>query len=537
MTSITSTLGSGSGIDTTALVEQLATAAKAPREKLVAARETANTARISSLATVSNSLASFSTALNTLVAGGTLSTQPSSSDSAVLTATAQAGARIGDLAASIEVTQLATAQTLSSARVATADTTAIGQGSLTLATADGSFTIAIGAANDSLSGLARAINASNSGVTASIVTDSGGARLSLKGATGAAAAFTLTPDSGADPGLSAFAYPASGGAGMTLAQSAQDAVLKLDGVSVTRASNTIDDLVPGITLALKGAKPGSTVALGATRPTAALTQAVTDVVDAFNELIKVLNEQTAAATSTESAGSLRNETAIRDMRRQLSRLTSTVLNSGGGPKTLAEIGVSTNRDGTLSLSTTALSSAIAADPDGVEAMFNPGQHSDNPLVKITSPMGRAKAGTYALSGITAQTSTSSAAGSIAGKPAVTTGGSLVASYASSASGLTIQPLGDVASATITVDPGIAGALSAIKDLLLSDSGTLATAKSRYTKEATAITAARTAITDQDTTYRARLTKSFAAMDSRVSAYKATQSFLEQQVKVWTNSND
>ncbi|WCT72912.1 flagellar filament capping protein FliD [Sphingomonas naphthae] len=536
MTSIASTLGIGSGIDTKSLIDQLATAAKDPKEKVIAARETANTAKVSALATVSNGITNFSTALNSLISGGTLRTQPTVSDTSVLGATAQAGARIGDLSANLVVTKLATAQSIVSSPAAAA-TTAIGQGDMTLTVGTTNYTITVGDTNDSLTGLANAINAKNSGVTASIITDANGARLMLKGQTGADNAFTLTPADGAADGLKAFAYPAGADAGMTLAQSAGDAALKLDGVTVTRPSNTIEDLIPGVTLNLKNVSGSSGVSLGSTRPTEAITQAVNDFVAAFNELNTMLTTQTAAAGTSTDAGALRGESAIRDMQRQLSRLTSTVLNSGSGPKTLAEIGVSTNRDGSLTVDASRLTSVMTSDPQGVEAMFNPGQYASDPLIQIASPMGRTKPGTYTVTNATAQTGTTSASGSIAGMSAVTTGGTLVASIASKASGLTIRLLGNVSSATITVDQGLAGALQSISDTLLGTSGALASTKTRLATEAKAIATDRTRMTDLDTSYRARLTTSFTAMDSRVARYKSTQSFLEQQVKVWTNSDN
>ncbi|MEH3106138.1 MAG: flagellar filament capping protein FliD [Sphingomonas fennica] len=543
MTSISSTLGVGSGIDTSSLIEKLATAAKEPKEAAIKARETANSARISSLATVSNALSGFSTALTGLVEGGSLSTQPTTSDAAVLTAKAQPGARIANLSARVEVTQLATAQSLVSGYAASAGT-AIGQGTITLGVGSRTMDLTVGPDNDSLSGLARSINAAGLGITASVVTDSAGARLTLKGETGAAAAFTLTPAAGTATGLADFAYPPAGdpAKGMTLAQGAQDALLKMDGVSVSRATNTIDDLVSGVTLELKDARPGTAVSIGATRPTAALGQAVNDFVGAYNELMGILKAQTTAGTTTDADGKtvatgvLSGESALRDMKRQLAGLTSMKLNSGGGVATLAEIGVVTNRDGTLTVNKTRLEATIAADPAGIEAMFNPGQYSSNPLVQITSPMGRAKPGTYEVTDVTPQAGGTSAQGKIAGEAALTTGEGLVASVKSPASGLVLKPLGAVARATITVDIGIAGALKSIRDALLADQGGLSTTTARYTAESKTIAADRTKMTDADTTLRSRLTRSFSGMDKRVAAYKATQSFLEQQVNMWTKSD-
>jgi flagellar hook-associated protein 2 len=231
-TSIATTLGIGSGIDTTALVDQLSAAARAPKDAALKAREDLNTAQISALGNAASGIDNFATALTNLISGGTLFTQPTTSDSSVLTAAALPGARIGDLSAQIEVLQLAQSQSLVSEHLTGSDA-AVGQGALTLTTGGHSFDIVIGSSNDSLAGLAAAINAaSGAGISASVVKDSLGARLVLKGATGADKAFTLAAAAGSDPALSRFAYDPNIASGMTRAQKAQDAMLKLDGVEL-----------------------------------------------------------------------------------------------------------------------------------------------------------------------------------------------------------------------------------------------------------------------------------------------------------------
>lgn len=534
VTSIASSLGAGSGIDTTALVDQLAEAARAPKEAAIKQREEANSARISSLAKASGGIDAFAAALTGLISSGALFTQPVSSDTAVLTATALPGARIGGLSAQIEVGQLAQAQSLVSEHLSALDA-AVGQGTLTLTTSAGAFDIVIDAANDNLVGLARAINTKATGVTASIVEDSNGARLVLKSGTGAAKAFTLAAGAGAQPGLSRFAYDPLVSGGMTRAQQAQDAVLKLDGVQITRSTNSIADLIAGITIELKNAKPGTSVALGSSRPTAAIRQGVADFVGAYNELKAILDEATSVAAGT--AGSLRGDNGIREMQRQLARLTAAKLSSAGGPSTLAEIGVRTERNGTLTLDTAKLDAVLAADPDGVEALFNPGQQSDNPLVTITSPMGRAKPGTYLATDLVASSGGQAATGKVAGVAAVSAGSRLVASIASPANGLVIELLGNVPSATITVDQGLGGALQAIRDALLANSGPIKSSRARFDAEAKTIGADRAALETRSANYRNQLVRSFTGMDKQVAAYKATQSYLDQQIKIWTKSDN
>ena len=639
---ILTALDAGSGINTSTLVSGLVAATYDPKDAALKVKETANTAKISSLGTLTGKVDAFATALGSLVSGGTLFTQPTSSDSSIVTATAKPGAAIGALSAQLEVRQTAQAQSLVSPYLANAGT-AVGQGKLTITTGSSSFTVTIGAGNDSLSGLARAINTTTSGVTASVVTDANGARLTLKGKSGAASAFTVTasadsaaglarfafgpamtlsgstvtsgaladassapvgqgdltlttangtttltidgsndnltglaasingaglgvtasfttdangsylvvadgnggtpsftlsPAAGAQAGLARFAY-GSASTQMSRAQTAQDAIIRMDGVDITRTSNAVSDLIDGVTLNLAAAQPGTTVTLGSTRPTAALGQAVSDFVAAYNDMKADLETATASPLKSAdgTAGPLYGNASIRQMQRQLSRLSSTVLNSGGGPQTLAEIGVRTELDGTLSVDQARLTSALNTYPDAVEAMFNPTQHSDNPLVRITSAMGAAKPGTYAITNVTAGTDQVSAQGMIAGMAAITTGTSLYAANKSDASGLVIQPQGDFASATVTVDLGLGGALQAIRDSLRASGGVLTSLSTQLTTEKTSLSTQRTKMESDETSYSDRLTKQFATMQTRVSNFKSIQSYLTQQIAVWTNKSD
>jgi flagellar hook-associated protein 2 len=536
VTSIASSLGIGSGIDTASLIDQLDKAAREPKEAAIKAREDANSAKISSLGQAASGIDAFANALSTLISGGTLFTQPVSSDSSVFTASALPGARIGSLSAQVEVRQLAQAQSLVSENLADLNA-AVGMGTLRLTTVAGDTDIVIGSNNNNLVGLARAINVANVGVTASIVEDSAGARLTLKSATGEAKAFTLTAQPGAEAGLSRFAYGPGVTGGMTLAQSAQDAIVKLDGVEIKRSTNSISDLISGVKIDLKNAKPGSVISLGASRPTEALKQAVGDFVSAYNELRTILNDATKAGIGANDAGPLRGEAGVRELQRQLARLTSTRLSNSGTISTLAEVGVRTERDGSLTLDSSRLDAVLAADPDGVEALFNPSQQSDNPLVKVTSQMGRTKPGTYALTDLVASANGNPATGKIAGMAAVSAETRLVASIASPAAGLVIEVLGNLSSATVTVDLGLGGALKAIRDQLLANGGPIKSAQARFAKETAAIGDDKALATARADAYRERLVRSFTAMDTRVTALKATQSYLDQQIKIWTNDNN
>ncbi|RYD96698.1 MAG: flagellar hook protein, partial [Sphingomonadales bacterium] len=265
--SILTSLGASS-IDTGSLVDQLATAAIADKQKALTNRETANTSRISDLATAVNSVTSFSSALASLVSGGSLYTQPTSSNASIVKVSALAGARLNGLSASIKVEKLATAQTLTAEPLAS-PATKVGLGTMTLTVGSQTKTITITAANNSLAGLAKAIKDAGLNVTASTITDSTGSRLVIKGATGADNAFSLTMASGNPGEIDRFVYDPNSYdpdniTGLTRQQEAENAEIIVDGVKIN----------------LMSALPGSIVTIGSDQPIDAIKQAVSDFVDA-----------------------------------------------------------------------------------------------------------------------------------------------------------------------------------------------------------------------------------------------------------------
>lgn len=529
-------LGIGSGLDIQALVKSLSDAQRAPKDARLEARATLNEARISKLGEVSGAIDSFASALGSLISGGTLFTQPTVSDPDLLAAKALPGARLGGLAAELEVIQLAKAQTLESVALP-ARTDPVGQGILTLTTPAGPVDIVIDATNDSLDGLARAINAANRGVTASIVTDTNGARLVLKGQTGAANAFTLSVPGGTTGGLERFAFGPGVTGGLTQAQAAQNANLMLDGVAVSRGTNSFTDLIPGVQIDLKKALPGAIVSLGALRPTAAIEQGLGDFVAAFNELMTIVKEATKAGVGTEG-GPLQGDVGVRAMQRQLGSLASTALTvAGDGPHTLAEVGVRTNRDGTLSLDAFRLQQALADHPDAVEALFNPSQWSSSAAVSINSTIGRVKPGVYTLTDLVPASGPTPASGNVDGVAMTGVDTNLVAPAGSAALGLIVRVEAAASSVTITVEAGLGGALKAIRDVLRDRNGPFAAASDRLQKEKNAIQDDQADVEERAASYYNQLLKTFTAMERQVSAFKATQSYLDQQVKMWTNSRD
>lgn len=463
--SIISALGTGSGINMSSVVSSLVSAVKDPKETLITNKQTLNNTRISGIASAISSLDTFSTTLTSLLQDTAYSGQPASSDTSIVSVSALTGGTPSGLPAQIEVQQLATAQVVNSSTLTDA-TTAVGQGTLTLTTSSGAYTISIDSSNDSLTGLAKAINDSNAGVTATVMTDSNGSRLVLKGATGVDNSFTLTQETTdtADANLQRFIYDGSGtSTTMTQTQSAQNAVIKLDGVQMEYADNVVTDAIPYLRIDLNKASPGTTVTLATNEPTSSISSLLSDFVSAYNTLRSSLNSASAAGTSTTDAGALVNDSSIRDMKTRLEQLTTTTLATTGTYHTLSDIGVSTNQDGTLSLDTDKLAAAFQADPTGVTQMINP--------------------------------TTSSA-----------------------------------------TNPGLAQVVSNIKDTLEGDNGALTLSQKRYEALATDYADQLDKLDQQMTDYETRLNTIYSNLDSKLTALKATQTYLQQQIDAWNNTS-
>lgn len=453
--SISNALGYGSGIDTVQLVSDLSAASRDPKVKRLDALENANNAKISALAQLRSDLDSFASSLENVVTGGDLRSQISTSDDTALSAATSAGVSLGNMSAAIEITQLARAQTVYSGFVATGGT--VGQGNMTLTVGSTSYPVTIGAANDSMTGLADAINATNSGVRASVVQDGASSRLVLKGPTGAASAFTLTADSGADPALDRFAYGGTGSQ-MILGRAALDAMFNVDGIAYTRPSNVVSDIMPGVTLTLKKADPGNPVSLTTQRATDQLKSTIADFVSVFNAVKSDLS-----AARKENGG----DSALRTFERQLNGLITANVTSHADVNSLTDIGISFAKDGSLTIDNKKLDAAIAANPDAVEALFN--------------------------------------------------------------------PVRDVTHSEAT-DPGLLVSLKKIRDGAEASDGSLQALKSRLEKQAASITANRGKMEEREDAYKSRLERQFSAMETRLSLLKATQSYLKQQIDMWSKSD-
>ena len=362
VTSTVSSPGIGSGLDVNSIVTQLVAAERAAPDKRLSDATTKDNTTISALGTLKSALASLQTASKAMGSTGALGKSTAqSSDSSTFTASTTGG---GSASYNVEVVSLATASKIASGNYASA-ATEVGTGSVTIGVGASSFTVNLASGADKLSDLVSAINGSadNKGVTASIVSDNNGAHLVLQSQkTGSSNTVTLSSASTAD---------GSSFINTSTVQTATNALLRIDGSSVSSDSNTVTNAISGVTINLVKANPGATNTLTITPNAQAAAGAVQDFVTAYNSALSTIASLTAFDPTGQSSGALLGDSTAQNLMTQLRSIVGgAVSGTGSSFALLSQIGISSSKDGTLTLDTTALNSALSTDIGSVQKMFS-----------------------------------------------------------------------------------------------------------------------------------------------------------------------
>ncbi len=208
-------------------------------------------------------------------------------------------------------------------------------------------------AGDTLQTFADRINGTEDvGVSASVINDK---LVMISRESGSAGAITL-------------GGTAAAGLGLAQTQPAQDAAATINGLAVTSSGNTIAGAINGVSLSLF--KEGATTVTVGADHAASLTQAQ-NFVDAYNAVMKNVKLATSYDAATKNAGTLQGDQTMSGLASQLRNIAgSAVTGLGGGAyDSLPQIGITSSRDGTLTLDKTAFAAALTADPDAVADVF------------------------------------------------------------------------------------------------------------------------------------------------------------------------
>ncbi|MCS2171658.1 flagellar filament capping protein FliD [Scandinavium sp. TWS1a] len=386
-----STLGIGSGLDLSTILDNLEAAEKATLTP-ISTQQSSYTAKLSAYGTLKSALVSFQTANTALNNADLFTSTTTSSSSSAFSATTTGSAIAGKY--TISVSQLAQAQTLTTTGSQADSKTAI-------ASADSSITIQqgggkdavkidISAANSSLSGIRDAINKADAGVSASIINVGNGQyRLSITANdTGSDNAMTISVSG--DSALQSFmGYDASGNGGMEESVTAQNAKLKVNNVDIENSSNTISDALEDITLNLNDTTTGNqtlTIAKDTSKSESAINAWVTAynaLQDTFSSLTKYTKVDTGTDAQDTSNGALLGDSTLRTIQTQLKSMLSSSTGSSAY-KTLAQIGVTSDPStGKLTVDSTKLESALKTNSADIKDMFV----GDGKTTGITTTMG------------------------------------------------------------------------------------------------------------------------------------------------------
>jgi len=417
------TLGIGSSILTSELVENIIAADRAGSEALINAKKEITEAKISAFGEIDSKLFTFQGVIDDLtdpdVISGTVS---SSSDETILKATGSNTAVPGTY--TVEVQAVAEAHSL--ATKSYADATSIvstgggvleftfGTTTYTGGTVYDTFTensdktgatVTLGV-NATLSDVRDAINNANLEVTAAIVFDGSGYKLSI-----------VSDDSGLDNSIEIVARSAANGplstdgleaiafnvdqstaSNMSEPQQAKDAILTFNGLLVTRESNSITDLITGTTLNLQSANVGQNVTVTVGADLSIFTDKIDELVTAYNDLADSVEFYTAYDAVKNEAGLLTGESTIRRVMLGVNNILASAVSgiSGKEFESFAELGITRDQNNSFKLkfSTFAFLAAMEKDRDSVIDIFGVSGATTDSLIAYSNDSINTKAGTY-----------------------------------------------------------------------------------------------------------------------------------------------
>lgn len=377
MATITGT-GLGSGLDINSIVKSLVDAQAAPKTAQLDRLKSQADAKISAVGQFKSALEAFQKAMKDLSSGSAFSALAASSSNAEhITVSASGSAVAGSY--QVKVNQLATSSKVVSANVASDTVFSAGTLSISLGT-DEPFTVDV-TEGASLVEVRDAINAKlkDSGITANVVSDPAntevGSRLILSStAAGMGKDISVT---GSNASLSLLAVDGTqqqvnGAAGYIT--KAQNAEFEVDGLVLSSATNKVEGAVSGMTFELLADSVGKTTTLTVGPNKSGLKESVQKFVDAYNQVVKVTSSLTKVTQgsdgTTTASGALVGDSTVRQLMGLMRKELTTASDTGNDAiKILADLGIKSQRDGTLSIDEAKLDTVIQDSPETIGTFF------------------------------------------------------------------------------------------------------------------------------------------------------------------------
>ena len=362
--------GLASGIDTQSLITKLMYIERNP-ERILQAKQKKLQSQIDLYKQIKDALSDLQKSAQGIKTSSALKGFTTAvGDSSVLTATASSTALEGTH--TVQVTSLARSQRQVSIGYASNSSLTFNTGSFTIDDGAGTVkTVTLAAGQNSLNGIVAAINGSGANVSASVINDGTGTPYRLVVTGKDTKNYTLnfagltTPPAGGTGALT----PTLLGAGDPTYQAGAAASFTVDGVAITRTSNTVTDVLPGVTLTLL--KGGATTSVVVTNDNDGVSKKINDFVKKFNDALTLINKQSVYDSTGKTTSALSGDATLRTVQSQLQRLVATPVSGvTGAYTTLASIGITTDsKTGTLSVDASKLAGALKSDFNGVVDLF------------------------------------------------------------------------------------------------------------------------------------------------------------------------
>jgi flagellar hook-associated protein 2 len=550
-----SALGAGSGLNVPQIVDALVDAERVPKQnKIDDAKETA-TVKISALGSLKNELSVFQT--NTAALDGQIGLSLSSSTSNV-TLSRTDSSLASEFAHTINVASIATAQVLNfnnDGNSFSSTSTDIGIDSLTIDlgtwSADPAFTgngtsstLALTTGDASLSSVRDAINNAAIGVTASIIEVSTGEySLMVKSPAGAETAMRITSSlSGADVDVLRY-DPENAGGGLkdsaTEVVSASDAEFSIDGIAITRSSNTITDLFSGVTLQLDNISTsdfGTDQSISSSYSQTDALATLETVISEVNYMLSFLKEQSKPGTNGEDGGPLHGDHFIRHTENKIKNLTSTAIAGYDDDEIyLSSFGVVTELDGTLSIDETRFREYFSANPEHFAAVTTSMIRTGDAGVTGSATTDLFDPGVYGFvldsAGPRLEDSDGVTANMSAGTDRYGYAGDAIG-----ATGLLLDTNKTSVNTDVYMGRSIMQTLSKYIDDVLMLNGDIDEKIDNLEDDVDSLVEEQETLDQQIENQRAIYVEKFTAMQTAVSSFKKTGEFLDNLINSWNSSN-
>jgi flagellar hook-associated protein 2 len=543
----TSGTSTTSSIDWTALIES-AVNAKLTQATTIETKITSNEAKISAYEGLQTSLSTLSSGLSTLATSivNSLSTSVFASRSATVGATGDvsasaalsmsvnSGAATGDH--TLTISQIATAQKVASASQSS-QTSELGYSGTFSLGLEGGTTESITVTSDmSLLDIADAINAqtSNTNVQASIVQVSSGSYELMLTATEDAANITYSSTSGDDV-LNKLGVTDSSGAFSDVLQTAQAANFTLDGISLTRNTNDVSDVLDGVTFDLLQATPsGTSLTVSIATDTSQITSALETFVSNYNTFRDdvVAQQATNSDGTASSSAVLFGDSTMRDLMDQL----QSVLTTSVGGMTMADLGLSFNDNNELQLDTGTLSTVLTNNLSGVTKLLSAQTTASSSQLNVintgTSPQSFTLDVSVDSSGnlVSASVGGDSSMFTVSGNSIVGASGTIYAGMAFTYTGSTSQSI------KVTSTSGLATQIYQLAKTASGSSGTLQTQIDSLTDQDTTLQSKVSDIESAASTYKAQLETQYANYQAAITSADNTLTYLKALLNSGSSSS-